>query len=264
MAKAYLGSEFDIHGGGLDLVFPHHENEQAQSRGAGDGFARYWMHNAWVTTAGEKMSKSLGNFLLVSEVVKRVRPVELRFYLISAHYRSNLEFSDEALGEAAKAYSRIEGFVRRALAQGPGVGAGELPATFVEAMDDDLAVPQALAVLHETVTAGNRALASDTAATSELSSVLAMLAVLGIDVPEQADARSLRPVVDALVGVTLDQRELARERKDWAGADAIRDGLKAAGIAVEDTAHGPRWEIAEHDARTPGQQGEGVNDKGTG
>ncbi len=114
MATKYLGPTFDIHGGGLDLVFPHHENEIAQSVAAGDGFARYWMHNAWLTIGGEKMSKSLGNSLLVTEIVKKWRPVEVRYYLGAAHYRSNIEFSDEALDEAAAAYRRIENFVERA------------------------------------------------------------------------------------------------------------------------------------------------------
>jgi cysteinyl-tRNA synthetase len=117
MAGKYLGAEFDIHGGGIDLRFPHHENELAQSRAAGQPFARFWMHNAWVTTSGEKMSKSLGNSLLVSEVVKRVRPIELRYYLASAHYRSHVEFSFEALDEAAAAFRRIEGYVVRASEQ---------------------------------------------------------------------------------------------------------------------------------------------------
>ncbi len=247
MADTYLGPTFDIHGGGLDLVFPHHENERAQSCAAGDDFARYWLHNAWVTTAGEKMSKSLGNSLLVSEVVKRVRPVELRYYLISAHYRSHQEFSDEALAEAAKAYARVEGFLRRA-GERLGVRAadGTVPDAFAAAMDDDLAVPQALAVLHETVTTGNKLLA-DGASDEELlplaASVAEMLGVLGLGLPRDAGPGVSPRIVDALVAVTLEQRAAARDRKDWAGADAIRDGLKAAGIAVEDTPHGPRWQI---------------------
>src|SRR5690606_13754841 len=143
MASTYLGGTFDIHGGGLDLVFPHHENEVAQSRAAGDGFANYWLHNAWLTTAGEKMSKSLGNSMIVSQVLTTVRPVELRWYLIGAHYRSNLEFSDAALAESAASYRRVEGFVTRAAAKvtdvhGPTVEA--LPDVFVAAMNDDLSV----------------------------------------------------------------------------------------------------------------------------
>jgi cysteinyl-tRNA synthetase len=255
MASRYLGPTFDIHGGGLDLVFPHHENELAQSAAVGDGFARYWMHNAWVTTSGEKMSKSLGNSLLVSEVVKRVRPVELRYYLAAAHYRSHVEYSEDALTEAAAGYRRIEGFLVRAAEL---VGAGGIPADlavpagFAAAMDDDLAVPQALAVVHDTVRAGNAALADDRHDDARVLAreVAAMTAVLGINPMQEpwsstdASGSELRPVIDALVRVALEQRREARERKDFAAADAVRDGLKAAGVLVEDTPAGPRWTLA--------------------
>ncbi len=255
MATKYLGETFDIHGGGLDLVFPHHENELAQSRAAGDGFARYWAHNGLVNLAGEKMSKSLGNSLLVEAMVTKVRPVELRYYLGQAHYRSGIEYSAEALAEAAAAYRRIEGFVTRAA--GParvdgnaGSPASSLPASFVAALDDDLAVPQALAVIHENVTEGNTALAAGdlAGAAKQAESVRAMLAVLGLDPfaapwATESDA-GLRDVVDALVSVALEQRQAARARKDYAMADAIRDQLQEAGIVVEDTAAGARWELA--------------------
>ncbi len=259
MATTYLGETFDIHGGGLDLVFPHHENEIAQSRAAGDGFARYWLHNGLVSLAGEKMSKSLGNSLLVSEVLRKVRPAELRYYLSQAHYRSVIEFSDEALAEAAAAYRRIEGFLTRAAELvGPSAGVGtatepRVPPEFAAALDNDLGVPQALAVTHEAVRAGNNALAAgDTSGVARsLGAVRAMLGVLGLDplaqpwsaVPATGGAADLRTVVDALVGVVLAQREAARARQDFAGADAIRDGLRAAGVLVEDTPHGPRWEL---------------------
>ncbi|MDP9393472.1 MAG: cysteine--tRNA ligase [Actinomycetota bacterium] len=252
MAERYLGEEFDIHGGGLDLIFPHHENEIAQSKAAGHGFARYWMHNAWVTTAGEKMSKSLGNSLLVSEVVKRVRPVELRYYLAGAHYRSNIEFSDDALREAGAAYSRIEGFVRRAGERvGPVVASAEVPTAFAEAMDDDLGVPQGLAVVHDTVRSGNKLLSEgsdDDELARAVADVRAMTGVLGLD-PLDAQwstgsgDESLRVVVDTLVAVALEQRQAARARKDYAAADAIRERLAAAGVAVEDTPSGPRWTV---------------------
>ena len=268
MATKYLGETFDIHGGGLDLVFPHHENELAQSRAAGDGFARYWMHNALVTTAGEKMSKSLGNSLLVTEVLRRVRAPELRYYLGQAHYRSVLEFSEEALTEAAAAYRRIEGFaIRAAEASGPAGDAGApagaaaaagitlpdaLPAEFGAALDDDLGVPQALAVVHEAVREGNNALAAGDAAVvgRQLVTVRAMLGVLGLDPlaePWAAAASGgdgdMRKVIDALVTVALEQRQAARARRDYAAADAIRDSLRATGVIVEDTAQGPRWEL---------------------
>jgi cysteinyl-tRNA synthetase len=251
MARAYLGPSFDIHGGGLDLIFPHHENEIAQSKAAGDGFANYWMHNAWVTTAGEKMSKSLGNSLLVSEVVKRVRPVELRYYLAAAHYRSMIEYSEEALQEAGAGYRRLEGFVLRAHELVGDVALAPVHPDFAWAMDDDLGVPAALATLHDVVREGNKLLAAGGSAelAAMLGSVRTMLAVLGVD-PLAApwsggsgDDGRLREAVDALVGLLLDQRQAARQRKDYAAADEIRDRLAAAGLVVEDTPQGPRWDL---------------------
>lgn len=254
MAETYLGNKFDIHGGGLDLVFPHHENEIAQSRAAGDEFAHYWVHNAWVTTSGEKMSKSLGNSLVVSEVLQRVRPVELRWYLLAAHYRSNLEFSDDALKEAAAAYARIEGFVSRAvehLGDDSVPDPAQLPQAFRDAMDDDLAVPAALAILHEQVTAGNKLLADrdDDALGPVLGAVRSMLDVLGVDplsspwVDQRSDESGLRAALDSLVSAEIEARQAARAAKDFATADAIRDRFAAAGIAVEDTPDGARWTI---------------------
>jgi cysteinyl-tRNA synthetase len=256
MAEKYLGASFDIHGGGLDLVFPHHENEIAQSKAAGGGFAQYWMHNAWVTTAGEKMSKSLGNSLLVDEVVRRVRPVELRYYLAGAHYRSMLEYSDEHVAEAGQGYRRIEGFLARVreslgLTGAPEIIASARPAAFDMAMDDDIGVPQALAVLHEHVRAGNAALASDDqdAARAAMDAVLAMLDVLGLNPYAEpwnrgdGEAGRQGEVIGALVQVVLDQRQEARARKDFAAADAIRDDLERIGVRVEDTAHGVRWSL---------------------
>ncbi|MBO0776744.1 MAG: cysteine--tRNA ligase [Actinobacteria bacterium] len=264
MATKYLGHTFDIHGGGLDLVFPHHENELAQSRAAGDLFTRYWVHNGLVGTAGEKMSKSLGNSLLVDRVITEVRPAELRYYLGQAHYRSQIEYSREALAEAAAAYRRIEGFVVRAAeVAGPGEpGAGQdaaagrlvpgpaLPAAFTAAMDDDLGVPQALAVVHEAVRDGNNALAAgDAEATrARLAEVRAMLGVLGLDPLSEPwltrrPGEDLEPVVRALASLVLTQREAARQRKDYAAADAMRHALKAAGVLVEDTPQGPRIEL---------------------
>jgi cysteinyl-tRNA synthetase len=255
MSTKYLGATFDIHGGGLDLVFPHHENELAQSRAAGDGFAQYWFHNGLVNLSGEKMSKSVGNSLLVEAMITRVRPAELRYYLTQAHYRSGIDYSAEALDEAAAAYRRIEGFVTRAAEAGPTAGssaapgAGALPAEFAAALDDDIGVPQALAIVHEAVTEGNTALAAGDAAgaAKQAAAVRAMMAVLGLDPLARhwsaGGDEGLRPVVDALVTVALSQRQAARERKDYAAADAIRDDLQEAGILVEDTPRGPRWEL---------------------
>ncbi len=254
MAQAYLGDAFDIHGGGLDLVFPHHENEVAQSKAAGQDFANFWLHNAWVTTAGEKMSKSLGNSLVVTEVAKRVRPIELRWYLASAHYRSNLEFSDSALQESAVAFQRIENFVERASAI---VGDVELTAPainsdFATAMNEDLNVPAALAVLHEVVGEGNTLLAKKADAASLngcLGSVRQMLDVLGVDPlsPTWADdsknAKQLESALDYFVQQSIAVRNAAKENKNFAAADAIRDSLRNAGIALEDTSDGVRWNL---------------------
>jgi cysteinyl-tRNA synthetase len=259
MSTKYLGPTFDIHGGGLDLIFPHHENELAQSHAAGDGFARYWVHNGLVRIGGEKMSKSLGNSLLVDALITHVRPAELRYYLGQAHYRSDFDYSAAALTEAVTTYRRLEGFIVRAAEMLAGDSAAyddlssrssSLPAAFGAAMDDDLAVPQALAIVHESVRDGNVALAAgDAAGTAKrLAEVRAMLAVLGLDPlsapwAEGATGGDLRPVVDALISVVLEQREAARARKDFAAADAIRDQLLQAGVEVEDTARGPRWEL---------------------
>jgi len=253
MARKYLGESFDIHGGGMDLLFPHHENEIAQSRAAGDAFAQYWLHNAWVTTAGEKMSKSLGNSLLVDQVVTRVRPIELRYYLAGSHYRSMIEYSDDALREAGQGLRRIEGFLQRAF-EGvePQVKPQARPAAFDEAMDDDIAVPQALAVIHEVVRSGNSAIAAGDmdAALTAADAVVAMLDVLGLNpyaAPWAGASTSGREteVIDSLVRVVLDQRQEARARKDFATADALRDGLDRIGIRIEDTASGVRWSLED-------------------
>ncbi len=250
MVRETLGDQIDIHGGGLDLIFPHHENEQAQSRAVGDGFASYWLHNAWVTMSGEKMSKSLGNSTLVADLVGTVRPVELRYYLSAPHYRSTIEYTPESLAEAAVAFRRIEGFVTRAAERvGATAGTPVLCADFAAAMDDDLGVPAALACVQDVIRAGNNALAGghDVEVAGTLGAVRAMLGVLGLD-PLGApwagsSGNDLRPVVDALVKVALEQRAAARGRKDFAASDAIRDQLAAAGVAVEDTASGPRWTL---------------------
>lgn len=254
MAHKYLGSAFDVHGGGLDLIFPHHENEIAQAKAFGDEFARYWVHNAWVTMSGEKMSKSLGNSVLVSEMVKQWRPIVLRYYLGTPHYRSTIEYSEEALREAEAAFGRIEGFLQRVteLAGKTVEPAAEVPPAFAEAMDDDLGVPGAVAVVHTTVRQGNSALAADDkdAAVARSAEVRAMLGVLGLDPLDERwagaseESEDLHGVVDSLVRLVLDQRESARARKDWATADAIRDQLAQAGLAIEDSPQGPRWTLS--------------------
>jgi len=242
MATKYLGRTFDIHGGGLDLVFPHHENELAQSAGAGDGFARYWMHSGLLNLSGTKMSKSIGNTLAATEIVKQWRPVEVRYYLGASHYRSTVEFTPELLDEAAAAYRRIENFVERA---GSAVPSSELPAAFVEAMDDDLGVAAALGIVHSRVRDGNAALERGDSAAAALADVLAMTSLLGINPHDWSDTASAELVstVDSLVRVALDQRANARSRKDFDAADAIRDQLADAGVIVEDTPNGPRWTL---------------------
>jgi cysteinyl-tRNA synthetase len=234
MASKYLGEAFDIHGGGVDLRFPHHENEQAQSRAAGGAFASYWLHNAWITTSGEKMSKSLGNSLVVPEVLKRVRAIELRYYMVAAHYRSHVEFSFEALDDAAIAFRRIERFIE----QYPDA-IGPVPPAFAAAMDDDLGTPAAVAVIHTAVREGN---AEPAAAERIAGQVRAMLQVLGLDpadFPDAGDAGG--DALEAAMRFVLDARTGARDAKDWARADQIRDEMAAVGISIEDTPDGPKW-----------------------
>lgn len=249
MSLKYLGAEFDIHGGGMDLKFPHHENELAQSRAAGFGFAKYWMHNAFVTAAGEKMSKSLGNYARVTEVTKQYPARAVRLYLAQTHYRSVIEFSDTSLEEATARLSRIDGFLERAGISGaPQFRFEDLPEEFVKAMDDDLSTPAAVAVIYETVKAGNKALDSGHDASEQLKALRAMLHILGLDplAPEWENSASgpdHTEIIDGLVKLVLDQRTAARERKDWANADAIRDTLTQLGIKVEDTPAGARWQI---------------------
>ena len=252
MAHEYLGSEFDIHCGGMDLVFPHHENEIAQARAAGDGFARYWLHNGWVTMGGEKMSKSLGNVLSIPAVLARVRPAELRYYLGSAHYRSMLEFSEAALTDAARAYAGLEDFLHRVRNRVGAVLPGSWTPRFAAALDDDLSVPIALAELHSARAEGNRALEAgdhDTAM-ARAGDIRAMMAVLGCDpLDERWDTRqethAALAAVDVLVGAELERREAARKERDWAAADDIRDRLKKAGVEVTDTADGPQWSLLD-------------------
>ncbi len=276
MAGKYLGDAFDIHGGGLDLRFPHHENELAQSTAAGRPFAKYWMHNAWVTMAGEKMSKSLGNTALVTEVTKQYNPRAVRFFLLAPHYRSMIEFSpaDEAsrgsLVEAEKAIERIDSFLDRAasvafpeeewLAYSPQQVVGQ---DFMDAMDDDLGTPKAVALLFDRITQGNKALAAgdQPAVREHYMAVKFMLQIFGLDpqAPEWARLKNvggtdLEPVVDTLVQNLLAQRAEARATKDWAAADAIRDTLAATGLKITDTPEGARWELAAGSAAQAQQE----------
>ena len=257
MATRYLGSKFDIHGGGLDLRFPHHENELAQSRAAGDEFANFWLHNGLVNVGGQKMSKSLGNSTFASDLFAQARPIAARYFLGSAHYRSVLDLHDSALVEAEAAISRVEGFLARAERklgrrefQGHHDRYQQLPSAFIAAMDEDLNLPAALGALHEAVRAGNAALDAqeDAAAQVELSAVTAMVDVLGLNpsasvwssgAVDSAEAKAL----DSLMQSLIRDRNEARANKDFARSDAIRDQLKAAGIQLEDAADGTNWSI---------------------
>ena len=252
MSRRYLGPEFDIHGGGLDLRFPHHENELAQSTAAGDAFARYWVHNGLVTVGDQKMSKSLGNFLLAEDVLAEHDPLVVRYALASAHYRSNLDITESTFAEADAALGRIRSFLGRAErvpATEPADDAFVVPDAFGAALDDDLAVPQAIAVIHDAVRRGNAALdADDDRAASVLArQVREMTRILGIDPldPQWAtDATTpATDALDALVRTMIDQRADARANRDWAAADRIRDAIAAAGIALEDGPTGTHWSL---------------------
>lgn len=266
MSRRYLGDEFDIHGGGIDLRFPHHENEQAQSHGAGWGFARLWVHNAWVTMKGEKMSKSLGNVLSIDALTAEYPAAAVRWALSTVHHRSGIEWGPETMPAAAAAWAKFSAFVERAIAIAGEVPASkialpasELPEGFVTAMDDDLNVAGALAVIHEHMKAGNVAIeAGDTEAVRrEQQLVRSMLDVLGLDPASEqwrsglssagtaGGARSgERDALDTLVQAVIEERAQARAEKDWARADALRDRLANAGIEVADGRDGATWKLA--------------------
>ena len=264
MASMYLGRGFDIHGGGEDLIFPHHENEIAQSEGAtGEPFARYWLHNAFLELKGEKMAKSVGNVVSPRELLRRHRGVVLRYALLGAHYRSPLEFSEEVIADAAASYDRLATFATNA-ARALGPAGGELPAAgvgegpsepagwrdrFQAALDDDLNVPAALAVLFDLVAEANPLIVKlergDATVLGGLrdrfATFLGLAGRLGFSpLDDLPDPAAFRPVLDLL----LDLRERARAVRDFAAADAIRDRLASAGIRVEDRPGGPRWHLA--------------------
>ncbi|OFP78376.1 cysteine--tRNA ligase [Rothia sp. HMSC066G07] len=245
MAGKYLGSRFDIHGGGLDLRFPHHENELAQSTAAGDDFANFWMHNGMVTYEGEKMSKSIGNTISPAQMLQMARPLVVRYYLGSAHYRSILDYRPSSLQEAATAIERIEAFL--AAAQDVLKPGREVPEAFAEAMDDDVNIPRALAVLHEQTRAGNAALAAGEDASEAANAVMAMAEVLGLaqlmSFNAEGTSGAEHEALDALIQAVLAERADARAQKDWAKADAMRDLLASAGVQVKDGANGSSWSV---------------------
>lgn len=245
MAGKYLGSRFDIHGGGLDLRFPHHENELAQSTAAGDDFANFWMHNGMVTYEGEKMSKSIGNTISPAQMLQMARPLVVRYYLGSAHYRSILDYRPSSLQEAATAIERVETFL--AATQDVLKPGREVPEAFAEAMDDDVNIPRALAVLHEQTRAGNAALAAGEDASEAANAVMAMAEVLGLaqlmSFNAEGTSGAEHEALDALIQAVLAERADARAQKDWAKADAMRDLLASAGVQVKDGANGSSWSV---------------------
>lgn len=248
MAGKYLGETFDIHGGGLDLRFPHHENEMAQSQAAGYGFANFWMHNGLVNYEGEKMSKSIGNIITPAQMLEAARPLVVRYYLGQAHYRSVLDYHPTSLEEARVAVERVEALL--AATRDYHREDAAVPEAFAEAMDDDLNIPKALAALHMGVRAGNAALAAGESAQGAAEQVYAMAKVLGLvelmsfsQAGAATNEAGEHAALDSLIQTMLTQRAEAREAKDWARADQIRDALAAAGITVKDGASGSTWSI---------------------
>jgi cysteinyl-tRNA synthetase len=249
MSTRYLGESFDIHGGGMDLRFPHHENELAQSRAAGHDYAHHWMHNALVLVGGQKMSKSRGNSILAADMVTQARPIVVRYALASAHYRSQLDLHEGYLTEAAAAFDRIEGFLLRARSEGIDTEGGSLPAEFEAAMDDDLSIPSALAVVHDLVRHGNQALDSgdSDAAALDASAVRAMVAVLGLDpLAEEwttSGSATVSVALDSLVESVIALRWSAKADKNFDLSDALRDAIERAGIDVKDSSTGSTWSL---------------------
>ena len=251
MSCKYLGRDFDIHGGGADLIFPHHENEIAQSKAAGGNFAKYWLHNGFITVNEEKMSKSLGNFFLLRDILQKFPGDVVRYYLLATHYRSPIDFADDKLAAAAKSLERIrnsyfllQDAAKRAI-EGPCHIQNQIDSAkqaFIEAMDDDFNTALAFSAVfnfcHElnAYLAQNQVTKDDVAAAqglfSDLDSVLAVIIApsVGNDGLEEQ-----------LLNLILEIRQNARAKKDWATADAIRDGLKTLNIVIEDTPQGARW-----------------------
>ena len=253
MATYYLGESFDIHGGGLDLRFPHHENELAQSSAAGHGFARYWIHNGLVSIAGQKMSKSIGNTVGSAELFGLASAAAIRYYLASAHYRSVLDYQPGVLQEAESALERLHGFLSRAErelrdTQYAELDAGAvLPEQFVAEMNDDLNIPAALAEIHELVSAGNKELDEQQLrqAAEHRAQVHKMLSILGL-APDQwsAGVSQEHHALDALVKELISQRNAARDAKDFDTADRIRDQLLESGIELSDSSNGTHWSLS--------------------
>ena len=242
MAKHFLGESFDIHGGGLDLRFPHHENELAQSRAAGDSFANFWLHNALITINGQKMSKSLGNGVSVQDLEKAGSWGAIRYWLLSAQYRSNLDYSESSIRDAQAALDRITGFLKRTTnTKQIEIDNQYLPPEFAEAMDSDLNVPGALAVIHERVRAGNTAFDSNDQEALKLcvEQVKAMVHVLGLTFAYQE--RRISEELTNQVNDLIQQRNAAKKAKDFARADQIRLELEEMGVTLKDMKDITMW-----------------------
>jgi cysteinyl-tRNA synthetase len=237
MSLKLLGDGFDIHGGGSDLVFPHHENEIAQAVGAGHEFARHWLHNGMLNVDGEKMSKSLGNFTTLVDILDRFDPRAFRLLSIQTHYRRQMEVGDKELSDAEKAIGRLDSLARRARAEQLEEVAPADVAPFRDAMDDDFDTPAALAEMFRLVTDANASLDIGLRETGamQFATVRELAAVLGIELRGEA------PEEDAEIDALVEQREQARRDKNWAEADRIRDELAVRGIVIEDTPRGPEW-----------------------
>jgi cysteinyl-tRNA synthetase len=252
MATHYLGASFDIHGGGLDLRFPHHENELAQSKAAGDKFANYWIHNGLVNVAGQKMSKSIGNTVSSRDLFALASAAAVRYYLSSAHYRSVLDYQASVLTEAESALERLNDFLKRAERELKQTQFAQLddsiqlPAGFVDEMNNDLNVPAALAVIHDAVTAGNKDLDDQQwrEAAQKRAQVNRMLSILGLAPSQWLTAASEEhTALDQLVKRLIEQRELARQEKNFELADSIRRQLEESGIELSDGPTGTHWSV---------------------
>ncbi|MBV7363375.1 cysteine--tRNA ligase [Actinomycetaceae bacterium TAE3-ERU4] len=266
MSRRYLGNEFDVHGGGIDLRFPHHENELAQSRAAGWKFVNHWMHNAWVTAKGEKMSKSLGNGLLVNEIATGYGAAPLRIALGTVHYRSTIEWDSTTFENAEKLWQKLSTFTLKAAAQAPTIAEADsltlskidLPSEFVEGMNDDLNLSVALAQIHAVLKQATASLNGGKIEqlTEQTLTLRAMLDVLGLDPlhPHWIESAShyggglavsdtATEALGVLVENVLEERAQARAEKNWERADKLRDLLKDAGVIVEDGANGANWHL---------------------
>lgn len=238
MASKYLGDDFEIHGGGLDLIFPHHENEVAQSEGAsGKTFARYWMHNGMVNLGGEKMSKSTGQLVDLEEILETSGGRGLRLLYLRAHYRSPIDYSEELLAEAEDSFDRLHRFRERVT---PGEPDREAIERFTEVMDDDFGTSQAVSLMFDLVREGNRALDTGDDASALAGAVEEIVAVLGLDDADAAP-KAVGAMSDAEIEKLVAERNKARAEKDFAAADEIRDRLTAAGVSIEDGPNGTRW-----------------------